>query len=736
MNRSLANNGFDGMADYFVSPTGSDTNNGTIDEPFETISAAHEMVQAGDTIFLRGGVHQLPTDTTTVLSKSGTQEAPIRLMAYQDETPILDGSDWSRADYSSGDGVNVLIVQTGDHWHVEGLEITGGPFLGYLADSVNGSVFKDLNVHDNDNAGFNLYGESSDNLIFGGEFHHNFDQQNGGQDADGIGIKFGSGEGNVIDGALVYNNSDDGLDLWNFDGSITIKNSQFFGHGFDHFGHGDGFEGNGNGLKLSGGDASNSTELAHVVHNNIAWGNRSSGFDYNASQGSFEVYNNTAFGNGFAGFFFEDGTHVLQNNLSFGNGLVQSTAAGISQISNSWNLPVELTEDDFISLDPSDPDFLRLAPDSNLIDAGTQAGITFNGSAPDLGAFEAENCSVTIVEGDDCTVLDDTTPLELIGGAGNDTLIAGAGNDTVLGGNGDDTVYGGAGSDVITGGNQSDELHGGDGGDVISGGPDASSDTIYGDAGADQIGGGGGNDLLFGGDQADIISGGDGQDTGHGGSGNDTVAGGGGHDSVNGDDGLDVLIGGLGLDTLRGGDDGDRVMGNGGGDVLFGEAGNDTLAGGQANDSVDGGTGSDVLRGNGGDDTLNGGDGADDLRGDTGNDLMIGGNGDDRLIGGVGNDRLLGQTGNDTLNAGAGDDTIVGGSGSDQFVFIGGFGNDQITDFQEGLDTLVLGGFTAADVNEVTAGDDLVLQLSGGGNITVVNGVTDGFDIGSDVFFV
>lgn len=34
-------------------------------------------------------------------------------------------------------------------------------------------------------------------------------------------------------------------------------------------------------------------------------------------------------------------------------------------------------------------DYLRLAPDSNLIDAGKNLGMPFSGLAPDLGAFES-----------------------------------------------------------------------------------------------------------------------------------------------------------------------------------------------------------------------------------------------------------------------------------------------------------------------------------------------------------
>lgn len=71
---------------------------------------------------------------------------------------------------------------------------------------------------------------------------------------------------------------------------------------------------------------------------------------------------------------------------------------------NSWNTPppaVEITKADLLSLNdsvitgPRNPDgstpksgFLRLALDSDAIDAGTDVGLPFAGKAPDLGAFE------------------------------------------------------------------------------------------------------------------------------------------------------------------------------------------------------------------------------------------------------------------------------------------------------------------------------------------------------------
>ena len=342
---------------------------------------------------------------------------------------------------------------------------------------------------------------------------------------------------------------------------------------------------------------------------------------------------------------------------------------------------------------------------------------------------------IDLLAGDDLLLAGDGDD-QVQGNTGDDTIDGELGNDVILGGAGIDRIIGGEGLDTLSGGTQADEIFGGDGGDVITGGPDMGADTIHGEGGSDQIGGGLGDDLLFGGDQADVISGGNGEDTISGDGGFDTLAGGAGNDSIDGGAQADLVVGGLGNDTLLGGDADDQINGNGDDDFIQGGANDDNLNGGLGNDSIEGETGRDTLRGNDGDDTLFGGASLDELFGDTGNDLLSGGNSSDRLIGGIGNDTLLGETGNDVLNGGGGIDRLTGGSGADQFVFVGDLGQNLVTDFEEDVDSILIGGFTESDVTVATAGDDVVLLIDGGGLARIQDGVTDGFDFNTDVFFV
>ncbi|MGP6088674.1 calcium-binding protein [Antarctobacter jejuensis] len=193
--------------------------------------------------------------------------------------------------------------------------------------------------------------------------------------------------------------------------------------------------------------------------------------------------------------------------------------------------------------------------------------------------------------------------------------------------------------------------------------------------------------------------------------GNDRYEGGGGSvvGRVYGDQDNDTLSGGALYDELDGGSGDDLLVGRGGDDYLFGGADEDMLLGGEGNDEMDGGSGNDTMNGNAGDDTIIGGsgndilvgqDGSDLLEGGSNNDTMDGGNGDDILEGESGNDILRGRAGEDDLAGGLGFDLLTGGQDADNFVFrstaetVVGANRDQILDFEQGVDLIVVAGLS------------------------------------------
>lgn len=203
----------------------------------------------------------------------------------------------------------------GDYWTVQNLTFQNSPAQGFVVTSSVGGVFKNLVTANNGDSGFTLRGDgTTDNLVQNLDSHGNFDPAGHGQNADGIAVKFGSGTGNRITGARLYNNSDDGLDLWQFSSRVTIERTWAFGNGRNRWGD-SAFEGNGNGFKLGGGGVT----VAHVVKNNAAWDNTANGFTENSNRGAIVLNRNTAYANAKAGFYFATGKARLARNLAVGD---------------------------------------------------------------------------------------------------------------------------------------------------------------------------------------------------------------------------------------------------------------------------------------------------------------------------------------------------------------------------------------------------------------------------------
>ncbi|MEM7615020.1 MAG: CAP domain-containing protein, partial [Pseudomonadota bacterium] len=187
------------------------------------------------------------------------------------------------------------------------------------------------------------------------------------------------------------------------------------------------------------------------------------------------------------------------------------------------------------------------------------------------------------------------------------------------------------------------------------------------------------------------------------------------------------------------GNEADNIMlGRAGDDVLEGEDGADMLRGGKGDDELYGGRDDDMLRAHGGDDYAKGGQGDDDIRTGAGDDTAKGGKGDDVIGGGRGDDWLNGGQGNDRISGDQGDDTMVGRSGNDSFVYGAGGNRDQILDFANDADQLVLdqalwsGTLTAAEVVDQFAtesGGDTTFDFGGGHELTLAGvGATELID--------
>jgi hypothetical protein len=94
---------------YYVSPSGSDTNVGTLDAPFLTITKARDIVQTinknmtGDiVVYLRGGTYTIDSTIRFGTACSGTNGYTVKFMNYSSETPVISGGQvitgWTLSD--------------------------------------------------------------------------------------------------------------------------------------------------------------------------------------------------------------------------------------------------------------------------------------------------------------------------------------------------------------------------------------------------------------------------------------------------------------------------------------------------------------------------------------------------------------------------------------------------------------------------------------------------------------
>jgi Right handed beta helix region/Protein of unknown function (DUF1565) len=75
--------------EYFVSPSGSDNNTGTLSQPFRTVAKGISVLGAGDILNLRQGEY---VESVEVKSKHGLAEAPIVIRSFPGERATIDGS--------------------------------------------------------------------------------------------------------------------------------------------------------------------------------------------------------------------------------------------------------------------------------------------------------------------------------------------------------------------------------------------------------------------------------------------------------------------------------------------------------------------------------------------------------------------------------------------------------------------------------------------------------------------
>lgn len=353
---------------YYVSPKGNDKNPGTFDQPFLTWAKAIEIAKPGDIIYIRGGEYTFNTDKriAVVIKKSGSESKPICLWAYPNERPILK---------CSGKNAFGIEMDSSNFWHIKGIEITGIVQLqGYICRGISGrgcsnNIFESIKCYKNAGCGIFLADYSTNNLVKNCDFYDNYDKLNNGGNADGLQIAYiPKGCSNKIYGCRMWNNSDDGLDLWKNEGIIYVENCWAW-----HNGYVPGTEtksGNGQGFKFGRTDSIKDTKTQRIVRNCLSFFNRVNGYDQNQADVTMEFYNNIAYKNKNFGFFLNDfqNAHVFSQNIAIENANSKQVFLNEEalQQANSWQGST-LSEANFVSLN-SEEVYKERKPDGSLPD--------------------------------------------------------------------------------------------------------------------------------------------------------------------------------------------------------------------------------------------------------------------------------------------------------------------------------------------------------------------------------
>jgi hypothetical protein len=353
-----------------VAPGGSDSGDGSLTRPYATLGKAVSVVRPGQTISLRGGTYRLtePVAITT----SGTAEDRITLSNYREERPVIDASALPAAEWA--------ITQQASHWTVQGFELFGSASHAYVCRGCGYSVFRRLSFHDNARSGLVLRDAgTTGNTVLDSDFFNNHDDASHGAGGIGLGVTFGSGEGNTVRGCRFYHNATDGLDLGGFASPVTVEGNWSYGNGVNRWKVAD-WHGAGNGFTLGGGDSR--AAVAHRVSDNAAWDNTGLGFNDEGNPGRLRLTGNTAFRNAVTGFSLSSAAAALSRNVAAANGRDTRLGPAVQSAGNSWDAGGQGAET-FASTDPATAEGERAAD-------GTLPATAFLATRDGLGARMTE----------------------------------------------------------------------------------------------------------------------------------------------------------------------------------------------------------------------------------------------------------------------------------------------------------------------------------------------------------
>jgi len=305
---------------YYVATTGSNSNPGTLDQPFATITHAVTKVAPGDTINVRGGVYYLSSGAW--IGVNGTANARIVIQSHPGERAILDGSRMPADNDCLAIGGQYIDIKNFECRHATriGINIWGGKHIQILGNTVHsaygggiGMTYSEMNVVTDIRV--------DSNVVYNNVLMNKSRTRTGGWGA-GIGTMRASnvritnnrvyenyGEGivcNLVDkcvawGNIVYDNYSCGMYMDNATNSLYERNLIYNTGNPEFFRNLGGVYGPASGIQMAneteGYNGSSNPLNNNTIRNNIVIGARY-GFYYGSYQGgggmkNIRIINNT-----------------------------------------------------------------------------------------------------------------------------------------------------------------------------------------------------------------------------------------------------------------------------------------------------------------------------------------------------------------------------------------------------------------------------------------------------------
>ena len=417
---------------FYVATNGSNTNPGTLTQPWLTIQYGIQHMTSGSILYVRGGTYTPAPTTITgnasggyysaavaISGMNGTSGNTYKIWAYPGELPIINGSNITS-------GVpGGIIISNSSFVHVKGFEVTGMAYISHSSAGVEvynspNCIVENINSHHNGGYGYGSRLNVNGTYFINCDSHDNCDGPAGGGDADGFDVGFSTNNSTIyLIGCRSWNNSDDGFDMYNgsqygnYSGIYYLINCWAWHQGYlsDQVSVG----GDGCGFKYGLEDVYSSTTKRYT-YNCIAYNNRIAGFNNNACNAVQIFYNNISYHNLQKGWWFFDYNiaDVLRNNISYANGDTDQFQSNQIHDHNSWDTAgITVNDADFASVtgslltSPRQSDgslpvitFLHLVSGSDIRGKGTDSGTYPNSiystdgdgnswaSPPALGPFE------------------------------------------------------------------------------------------------------------------------------------------------------------------------------------------------------------------------------------------------------------------------------------------------------------------------------------------------------------